>query len=293
MSNNCSEEPEKINPFSYEDLEKVANALKSKVSLKEVPTIGIICGSGLGDLAESVKDKQILPYKEIPGFPNTKVVGHKGNVVFGYLSGKYVMCIQGRFHPYEHSMQLALCAMPVRIMHLLGVHTLIVSNAAGGVNEKLKHGDVMLIKDHIFLPAMCGFSPFVGAHDERFGPRFISMHGAYDLQLRKKALEIAKEQGINVFEGVYCMTAGPQYETPAEVRMLKGFGADALGMSTCHEVAVARQQGMRVFGLSLITNIANQNSDMVVEVAHTEVLDTAKEASERICKFVAELVKYM
>uniref|UniRef100_A0A183U3U8 Purine nucleoside phosphorylase n=1 Tax=Toxocara canis TaxID=6265 RepID=A0A183U3U8_TOXCA len=244
-----------FSPLCYEDLEKVAKAIKSKVALKEVPTIAIICGSGLGDLAELVTDQQILPYTEIPGFPSTKVVGHKGNLVFGYLNGKYVVCLQGRFHPYEHGMQLALCAMPVRIMHLLGVKTLIVSNAAGAVNDELKCGDLMLIKDQLFLPAMCGFSPFVGPHDERFGARFISMQAAYDLELRKKALEIAKQQGIRIFEGVYCMTAGPQYETSAEVRMLTQMGADALGMSTCHEVAVARQHGMRVFGLSLITNV--------------------------------------
>uniref|UniRef100_A0A914RZL1 purine-nucleoside phosphorylase n=1 Tax=Parascaris equorum TaxID=6256 RepID=A0A914RZL1_PAREQ len=164
-----------FSPFCYEDIEKVAYTIKSKVNLKAVPTIGIICGSGLGGLAELVKEKQVLPYSEIPGFPKPKVVGHEGNVVFGYLNGKYVMCIQGRFHPYEHEMQFALvsftkskslslfsfltistgiCAMPVRIMHLLGVKTLVVSNAAGGVNENFKLGDVMIIKDHIFLPAM-------------------------------------------------------------------------------------------------------------------------------------------
>ncbi|KHN74151.1 Purine nucleoside phosphorylase [Toxocara canis] len=221
------------------------------------------------------------------------MVGHKGNLVFGYLNGKYVVCLQGRFHPYEHGMQLALCAMPVRIMHLLGVKTLIVSNAAGAVNDELKCGDLMLIKDQLFLPAMCGFSPFVGPHDERFGARFISMQAAYDLELRKKALEIAKQQGIRIFEGVYCMTAGPQYETSAEVRMLTQMGADALGMSTCHEVAVARQHGMRVFGLSLITNVANAVCDATVELDHTEVLDTAKQATERVCKFVAAVVKAM
>uniref|UniRef100_A0A0M3I3G9 Purine nucleoside phosphorylase n=1 Tax=Ascaris lumbricoides TaxID=6252 RepID=A0A0M3I3G9_ASCLU len=293
MSDGHDKNSQKFDPLCYEDIEKVADVIKSKVNLKEVPTIGIICGSGLGGLAELVAEKQVLPYSEIPGFPQTKVVGHEGNVVFGYLSGKYVMCIQGRFHPYEHAMQFALCALPVRIMHLLGVKTLIVSNAAGGVNENFKLGDVMIIKDHIFLPAMCGFSPFIGADDKRFGSTFISMHGAYDSILRRKALEIAKQQGISVVEGVYCMTAGPQYETPAEVRMLKGFGADALGMSTCHEVAVARQQGMRVFGLSVITNIANLDLEAVVEVSHMEVLNIAKEANKRVCKFVEEIIKSM
>ncbi|VDK56004.1 unnamed protein product [Anisakis simplex] len=279
-----------FSPQCYEDLEKVANAIKSKVNLKETPTLAIICGSGLGDLAESVTDKQILPYSEIPGFPSTKVVGHKGNLVFGYLGGKYVMCVQGRFHPYEHGMNLALGAMPVRIMHFLGVTKLVVSNAAGGLNEHFKQGDIMVIKDQLCLPALAGFSPFVGAHDERFGARFPSMHAAYDPPLRKKAMEIAKQQGIRAFEGVYCMCAGPQYESPAEVNFRNvNLSRSGCGKTTWNDGVwhFSNHQYVCCF------TIANMDSDSTAEVAHTEVLDTAKEASSRVCNFVAEVIKIM
>uniref|UniRef100_A0A0N5AEV2 Purine nucleoside phosphorylase n=1 Tax=Syphacia muris TaxID=451379 RepID=A0A0N5AEV2_9BILA len=279
-----------ISPFCYEDIEKVASAIKAQVKLCEVPTVGIICGSGLGDLGEMLEKPQILPYNKVPGFPSTNVVGHKGNLIFGYLKDKYVMCIQGRFHPYEHGMNLALCAIPVRVMHFMGVKTLIVSNAAGGINNKFQYGDLMLIKDHIFMPGLAGFSPLVGSNDPRFGARFVSIHDAYDLKLRKSALEIGKKLGIRVHEGIYVMTGGPQYETPAEVSMFKICGADALGMSTCHEVTVARQCGMRVLGFSLITNLANLDANAAVEVKHEEVLEIAKEASQRACNFVSEIV---
>ncbi|VDD91568.1 unnamed protein product [Enterobius vermicularis] len=282
-----------FSPLCYEDIEKVAEAIKKQVKLCETPTIGIICGSGLGDLGDMLENPQILPYNKIPGFPSTNVIGHKGNLIFGYLKGKYVMCIQGRFHPYEHGMNLALCAMPVRVMHLLGVKTLIASNAAGGINQNFEYGDLMLIKDHIFLPGLAGFSPLVGSNDPRFGARFVSVHAAYDVQLRKMALEIGQKIGVRVHEGIYVMSGGPQYESPAEVLMFKTVGADALGMSTCHEVTIARQCGMRVLGFSLITNIANLDADVAVEVKHEEVLETAKEASQRACNFVTAIVEQL
>ncbi|VDM22260.1 unnamed protein product [Wuchereria bancrofti] len=199
--------------------------------------------------------------------------------------------MQGRFHPYEYGMDLALCAMPVRILHLLGVETLIVSNAAGGLNSNFKVGDLMIIKDHIFFPGLAGFSPFVGLHDQRFGERFVSLHEAYDSKLRKLAIEVAKRQKIRIHEGVYAMNGGPQFESPAELRMLKMLGTDAIGMSTCHEVAVACQMGMRVFGCSLITNIANLDPKNAVMVTHEEVLKTGEEAQERTCSFISEIVK--
>ncbi|KAK6015911.1 purine nucleoside phosphorylase I, inosine and guanosine-specific [Ostertagia ostertagi] len=200
--------------------------------------------------------------------------------------------MQGRFHPYEHNMNLALCAFPVRVMHQLGVKRMVVSNAAGGVNPKFKYGDLMLIKDHIFLPGLAGFSPLVGLNDGRFGARFVSVHDAYDKSLRKLAKDIARRQGILLHEGVYCMSGGPQYESPAEVMMFKTVGADALGMSTCHEVTVATQCGIKVLGFSLITNIANTDVDNAVLVSHAEVLQTAKEAGDRASKFVKEIIKH-
>ncbi|KAI6200413.1 Purine nucleoside phosphorylase [Aphelenchoides besseyi] len=279
-----------FNPKSYDDVYDLAQTIRRIANLKFEPKVGIICGSGLGDLAEMVENATIIPYSRIPGFPNTHVVGHKGNLVFGQLQGKSVVCLQGRFHPYEHNMDLALCTTPVRIMHLLGIETLIVSNAAGGINPDFAFGDLMLLKDHIFMPGLCGFGPLVGMNDPRFGPRFVSVHDAYDVNLRKMALKIAKEQKIKLHEGVYCMSAGPQYETPSEVKLYKVVGVDALGMSTAHEVTVARQLSIRVLGFSLITNIANTDVDNSVEVSHAEVLSAAKQASDRACRFVAQVV---
>uniref|UniRef100_A0A1I8ASU4 Purine nucleoside phosphorylase n=1 Tax=Steinernema glaseri TaxID=37863 RepID=A0A1I8ASU4_9BILA len=280
-----------VDPRNYDHVVRVADTIASLINMEQKPTIGIICGSGLGELADRVTETQVVPYSKIPGFPGTSVVGHKGNLVFGKIGDKSVICMQGRFHPYEHGMNLALCAMPVRIMHLLGVKTLIVSNAAGGINENFQYGDLMLLKDHIFLPALAGFSPLVGVNDPRFGQRFVSVHDAYDIKLRKMALKIAEKQNIRVHEGIYVMSGGPQYESPAEVKLFKTVGADALGMSTCHEVTVARQCGIQVLGFSLITNIANLDADNSVEVSHEEVLETAKEASQRACNFVNEIIE--
>lgn len=149
--------------------------------------------------------------------------------MFGYLGSTYIMCLQGRFHPYEHHMNLVLCSMPVRIMHQLGVKTLIVSNAAGGVNPKFTRGDLMLIRDHIFMPGLCGFSPLTSLKDPRFGSLFVSLHDAYDKDLRSRALKVAAQEGIKLKEGVYVMNSGPQYETPSEVNLFQTIGGDALG----------------------------------------------------------------
>ncbi|KAK5985100.1 Purine nucleoside phosphorylase I inosine and guanosine-specific [Trichostrongylus colubriformis] len=282
-----------INPRSYDDLLMVADAIRSQLGSKADVEIGIICGSGLGPIGDQVEDPTVLPYEKIPGFPSVKVVGHKGNLIFGHIAGRKVVCMQGRFHPYEHNMDLALCAFPVRVMHQLGIKRLVVSNAAGGVNPKFKYGDLMLIKDHIFLPGLAGFSPLVGLNDSRFGARFVSVHDAYDKSLRKLAMDIARRQGMQLYEGIYVMCGGPQYESPAEVLMFKTVGADALGMSTCHEVTVAKQCGIKVLGFSLITNIANTDADSAVNVSHEEVLHTAKEAGDRASKFVKDIIRHL
>ncbi|CAJ0602657.1 unnamed protein product [Cylicocyclus nassatus] len=292
INNNNATDPahKSIDPRSFDDLLAVVASIKSQLGDKAHAEIGIICGSGLGPIGDQVEDPIVLPYEKIPGFPSVHVVGHKGNLLFGKMNGKDVVCMQGRFHPYEHHMDLALCSFPVRVMHQLGIKILVVSNAAGGVNPNFKHGDLMLIKDQIFMPALCGFSPMVALNDPRFGARFVSMHDAYDKPLRDLAKEIAKEREMRLFEGVYVMTGGPLYESPAEVSMFKKVGGDALGMSTCHEVAVARQCGIKVIGFSLITNICNTDADTSVDVTHAEVLQTAKEAGDRASSFVKELI---
>ncbi|WKY05767.1 hypothetical protein Q1695_006178 [Nippostrongylus brasiliensis] len=292
-NNNLPNGCKHIDPRSYDDLLMVVDSIKNQLGNKAVADIGIICGSGLGPIGDQVEEPTVLPYEKIPGFPSVKVVGHKGNLIFGKMGGKKVVCMQGRFHPYEHNMDLALCAFPVRVMHLLGVKIMVVSNAAGGVNPNFKYGDLMLIKDHIFMPGLAGFSPMVGLSDPRFGARFVSVHEAYDKSLRKLAMEVAKKQGIRLFEGIYVMSGGPQYESPAEVSMYKRLGGDALGMSTCHEVTVATQCGIKVLGFSLITNIANTDVDTSVVVSHEEVLQTAKEAGNRASQFVKEIIRQL
>nr|CAD2197521.1 unnamed protein product [Meloidogyne enterolobii] len=175
----------KINPNNYNDLIWLSKRIISIAGIKnDFPQIGIICGSGLNNLADRMEKPIIIPFDKLPGFPLPSVIGHKGNVIFGWLGGKYCICLQGRFHPYEHNMDMALCTMPVRLMAMMGVKTLIASNAAGGVNPDLNIGDLMILKDHIFMPGLIGFSPLVGLNDPRFGNRFVSMQNAYDQKLR-------------------------------------------------------------------------------------------------------------
>ncbi|CAJ0937329.1 unnamed protein product, partial [Mesorhabditis belari] len=269
-----------IDPRSYEDLLIIAATIREIAGDRAQADIGIICGSGLGGLGNL-----------IPGFPPLHVPGHKGIMLFGRIAGHRVVCLQGRFHPYEYNMNLALCALPVRVIHQFGVRTLLVSNAAGGINPNFQYGDLMLIKDHIFLPGLAGMSPLVGINDDRFGARFVSVHDSYDRSFRKLALDVATNQGIRVFEGIYVMCGGPQYESPAEVSLFKTVGADALGMSTCHEVTVARQCGIKVLGMSLITNIANLDADNSVEVSHEEVLQAASENGARAAQFVKGILE--
>ncbi|CAD6197903.1 unnamed protein product [Caenorhabditis auriculariae] len=282
-----------INPKNYDDLLTVVSAIRAQVDVPLEAEIGIICGSGLGVIGDQVENPIVIPYSKIPGFPVTNVPGHKGNLLFGTIAGKKVVCMQGRFHPYEHQMNTALCALPVRVMHQFGIKTMIVSNAAGGINKNFQYGDLMLIKDHIFLPGLAGHSPLIGLKDPRYGRLFTSLHDAYNKDLRNLAIAVANAKKMRLFEGVFVMSGGPQYESPAEVNMFKTVGADALGMSTCHEVIVARQCGITCLGFSLITNIANLNVENSVEVSHAEVLETAKEAGERASSFVCDIIANM
>lgn len=215
------------------------------------PKVGLILGSGLGALADGMEDKVVIPYGDIPHFPASTVVGHKGNLVVGKLAGTPAFAMQGRFHYYEgHAM--ADVVLPVRVMARLGVETFVVTNAAGGLNEKFEPGDLMLIRDHI---NMFGTNPLLGPNVDEFGPRFPDMTNAYDKDLRALAKDVAKELNIGLQEGVYMGLTGPTYETPAEIRAFRTLGADAVGMSTVPEVIVARHMGVKVLGISCISNM--------------------------------------
>jgi len=235
------------------ELQRVREAaayIANKTALR--PQVGLILGSGLGGLAEEIEDATILPYGDIPHFPQSTVPGHKGRLVIGRLAGAPVVAMQGRFHYYEgYSMEQVV--RPVRVMAQLGVKTLIVTNAAGGVNESFSPGDLMLIVDHINL---FGTNPLIGPNEEAFGPRFPDMTEAYDKRLRALALQAAEELGIRLQQGVYMGLSGPTYETPAEIRAFRMLGADAVGMSTVPEVIAARHLGLRVLGISCVTNMA-------------------------------------
>jgi purine-nucleoside phosphorylase len=259
-------------------IETAADALRHRFSL--APEVGIILGSGLSAVADAVEAEAVIPYPDIPYFPRATVEGHAGRLVVGYLEGRPVMVMQGRAHYYE-GYSMAQVTLPVRVMQVLGVKTLIVTNAAGGLNPSFRPGDVMLIRDHINLIGMAGLSPLRGPNLDRFGPRFPDMSSAYDRALRSIARSVAREAGIPVHEGVYICLAGPSYETPADIRFLRLIGADAVGMSTVPEVTVARHGGMRVLGLSGISNLAptEEGEDTTT---HEEVLEAGRVLAPRL-----------
>ena len=234
-------------------IHKAADYISEKIGAR-VPLVGIVLGSGLGCLAEKIENPVVIPYKDIPGFPVSTAVGHKGNFIAGTLGGKFVVAMQGRFHYYE-GYPMELVTLPIRVMKVLGISYLFVSNAAGGVNFDFKLGDMMVITDHInHLP-----NPLVGPNMEEFGPRFPDMTRPYDKKLIAKALEIAGELGISLRQGVYFAGTGPSYETPAEYKYFRLIGADAVGLSTIPEVIVARHSDIPVFGVSVITNEAHDD----------------------------------
>jgi len=235
------------------------------------PTIGLILGSGLGPLADEIGQADRIPYATIPHFPPAGVAGHAGQLIIGRLQERAVLAMQGRTHFYEgHPMQTI--TMPIRVMQLLGINTLIVTNASGGLNPAFQMGDLMLITDHINLTGLAGFNPLRGPNRAQFGPRFPSMVAPYDLDLQELAKEVAQQAGIPLQEGVYVNVAGPSFETPAEIRFLRTIGADAVGMSTAPEVVVANHGGMRVLGFSGIANMAITSPSKDIETTHEEVL---------------------
>ncbi|XP_061835020.1 purine nucleoside phosphorylase-like isoform X1 [Nerophis lumbriciformis] len=255
------------------------------------PTIGIVCGSGLGGLAEILKERQVFKYSDIPNFPQSTVHGHAGQLVFGTLKGKACVCMQGRFHLYE-GYSIQKITMPMRVFKLLGVETVILTNAAGGLNQDYKVGDVMILKDHINMPGFAGVNPLIGRNNDKFGVRFPCMSDAYDRELCKLAHDVAAELDFSHFvhEGVYCVLAGPSFETIAECRMLLKLGADAVGMSTVHEVITARHAGMRCFAMSLITNRAVMDYDSQQKANHEEVLETGRQRAVQLENMVSTLV---
>ncbi|XP_028327878.1 purine nucleoside phosphorylase-like [Gouania willdenowi] len=274
---------------SYEECQIAADWLLSSTDVR--PTVGIVCGSGLGGLAEMLKDPQVFKYTEIPNFPRSTVHGHAGQLVFGTLKGKPCVCMQGRFHLYE-GYPVQKVTMPMRVFKLMGIKTMLLTNAAGGLNHDYKVGDVMIIKDHINMPGFAGTNPLVGPNDERFGIRFPCMSDAYDRELRQLAHDVAAELGYCDFvkEGVYCVLGGPSFETIAECRMLHSLGADAVGMSTVHEVITARHAGMRCFALSLISNRSVMDYDSQEKANHEEVLETGRLRAQQLEKMISSMV---
>ena len=236
------------------------------------PRVGLVLGSGLGSLADALEQRDVIDSRELPGWPHSTVEGHSGNLVLGKLEGQTVVAQQGRVHFYEGYTPQQI-TFPVRVMFRLGIEILILTNAAGGLRPDWQTGDLMLINDHINLTGMTGVNPLMGPNDESFGPRFPGMSQAYDLELRQRAQQIAAEAGITLREGVYVCLSGPNFETPAEIRMLRVLGADAVGMSTAHEVVVARHAGIRVMACSGITNVAIDEVNSELEASHEEVLE--------------------
>lgn len=275
--------------YRYEDYRETADWLLAHTNQR--PLVAIICGSGLGGLADLLDNRETFPYKDIPRFPQSTVVGHAGQLVFGELEGRSCVCMQGRFHFYE-GYDIATVAYPVRVLCLLGVEVLLVTNAAGGLNSSFRVGDIMLIQDHLNLPGLAGQTPLAGHNDERFGIRFPCMSDAYDQSLGKLVQDLGKELGMKDFlrQGVYCMVAGPSYETAAESRALLVLGADAVGMSTVPEVLVARHCGMRVLGLSLITNLVVTDPLSTQKANHQEVLATTAMRTQDLQKLVRNLL---
>jgi purine-nucleoside phosphorylase len=259
--------------YSRADYDAAVQVIQSRTSLR--PKVGLVLGSGLGSLAESITDAVRIPYQDIPGWPQSTVHGHSGQLVIGYLEGQPVVAQQGRAHFYE-GYTLHQVTFPIRVMHFLGVQTVILTNAAGGLNRDYRVGDLMLLNDHINFVGMAGNTPLMGPNDESIGPRFLGMVHTYDHELRAVAHKIAQEAGIILREGVYVWLSGPSFETPAEIRMLRTMGGDAVGMSTVPEVLVARHAGMRVMACSGITNEAIDSVDADMETNHEEVLDAGK-----------------
>jgi purine-nucleoside phosphorylase len=272
--------------ISEKQIDETLAAIQERT--QRTPRIGMILGSGLGPLAESFQDQEVILVEDLPYWPVSTVAGHSGRLVFGELEGKSVFALQGRVHYYE-GYSMSLLGLPVRVMQRLGIEMLFVTNAAGAVHPDFNPGELMLITDHINLLGMAGQTPLRGPNLDSFGPRFPDMSQAYDPELRDLARKVAAENGIPLREGVYICLAGPSFETPADLRFLRGIGVDAVGMSTVPEVNVARHGGTRVLGVSGISNKANLDGNTVT--THEEVLEAGKVIVPRLTELIKGVLR--
>ena len=271
------------------DLQEKINAAAEYIlaRIPRQPRVTVVLGSGLGDFADTLQDAVRLPFSEIPGFPQTTVEGHTGALVFGRKGGRYIAVLQGRIHYYEGYSQREI-TLPIRVLSAIGVRTIVLTNAAGGINKRFKPGDLMLICDHINFS---GSNPLIGPNLDVFGPRFPDVSDLYDAELRQDVKELSAFLGIPLWEGVYLMVSGPNYETPAEIRMFRTMGADAVGMSTVPEALVAAHCGMKVIGISCITNMAA--GVLPQKLDHSEVIETAAKVKRKFQMLISDLVMYL
>jgi purine-nucleoside phosphorylase len=266
----------------YSTIQETVDAIRAHC--RQQPVLGIILGSGLGAFADSFSDKAVIPFDSLPHFPSSTVSGHPGNLIFGKAGGASAVALQGRVHLYEGYSSTEV-AFPTRVLGALGIRKLIVTNAAGGINTEFRPGDLMLITDHINL---MGTNPLIGRNMDEIGPRFPDMSEAYDAGMRNVVMEVARQNGIVLREGIYIGLSGPNYETPAEIRMCRALGADAVGMSTVPEVIVANHIGMRVLGISCITNMAA--GILPGKLTHEEVVATTQRVSETFQSLLAGII---
>jgi len=271
---------------TLQQIKEVASSVRSRINI--APRVGLILGSGLNTLADSVENAQIIPFCELPHWPLSTVTGHSGRLVIGQLENQSVFVMQGRVHYYE-GYSMAQVTLPVRVMQLLKIEILIVTNAAGGINPDFVPGDVMLITDHLNLAGMAGLNPLIGPNLDEIGPRFPDMSQAYDRNLADLARNAAKKTGIALREGIYAGLSGPSFETPADLRFLRVSGVDSVGMSTVPEVTVARHGGMRILGFSGISNKANMDGSTVT--THEEVMEAGRVITPKMEKIIRGVLR--
>lgn len=272
--------------YTIEDMDRIADEIRGRISVQ--PVIALILGSGLGPLSESIRDPTIIPYRDLPGWPLSTVEGHAGELVIGKLEGKDVLVMNGRIHYYE-GYEMSQVTLPIRVMQRLGIEIVVVTNAAGGINQDFNPGNPMLITDHLNLLGMAGPNPLRGPNMEEFGTRFPDMSQAYDRKLIELARNVAEELEITLYEGIYVCLAGPTFETPADLRFLLNAGVDAVGMSTVPEVIVANHGGQRVLGISGITNQSNLYGE--AETTHEEVIATGKLLAPKMMKLIRGILR--
>lgn len=272
--------------FTLEQIDEVAAAVRA--GTKYQPKVALILGSGLGGLADSIQNPDIIPFQDLPNWPLSTAPGHAGRLVIGQLENQTVMVMQGRNHFYE-GYSMSQVTLPIRVMQRMGIEILVVTNAAGAINPNYNPGDLMLITDNLNLVAMMGFNPLIGPNLDELGPRFPDMSQSYDRKLGELARQAAKETGLELREGVYAGLSGPSFESPADLRFLRAIGADAVGMSTVPEVIVARHGGTRVLGISGISNKANLDGD--TPTSHEEVLEAGTHMVPKLVKILRSVLR--